>query len=658
MAVHFYRDAVIIMSNTTTGAHLNAETLDAAPLWSEFHARGTLSARLRLRSLVSYAALLLLGALPFVLQGPAPWRALGLGLVFPGGAFAAAGGWGFVWFALTLLLFAVSLALWIFTANLAAVLLVWLGAALLGARYIGAGEIDPWAIPVIASTGLGIIGWRAGVGWKRRRLTARRALARTAYLPAAIESVRVQAVAAPAAGTRELSPRELAALRYSLDRGLQPIESFGGFDVIDQFQTAGLRYQINYLCHSLALAQAHYTPSFHGYLSTAQKNLFQKMTQRKVWAYWVYESLLGNFSLNFDPIAKDNIMLGGFFNGNLGLYMATTRDMTPAAPGWLEFRLTRSKVYLHDAFTVAERARWNYGNSVYCLYPCEPSFAYAYCNQFALVGIHANDRVFGTSYAPAILAQFRQQFESEFVEADGNIMPGRIDKTGFRIPVLDFIATLIGYSWLGNPHFPDIARRNYAIARREFIRLTESGELDHVANGYDRIDIGNYRRSDIYLVANSLLAAREHGDAQVAEAAMATLDRRYSPNWTSGVLSFESSTQIGAQLVMGHLMRRDDWRNAVLHGPAASVFRGPLLTGASYPDVLVAKAWSDGEDLSLVLYPGGASRDQTLGIERLRPGARYRIESSGEPLSADAAGRASVKVQLDGRTALRIVPVH
>ena len=34
------------------------------------------------------------------------------------------------------------------------------------------------------------------------------------------------------------------------------------------------------------------------------------MTVRKVWSYWVYESLLGNFSLDFDPIGKDNIMLG------------------------------------------------------------------------------------------------------------------------------------------------------------------------------------------------------------------------------------------------------------------------------------------------------------------------------------------------------------
>jgi hypothetical protein len=109
---------------------------------------------------------------------------------------------------------------------------------------------------------------------------------------------------------------------------------------------------------------------------------------------------------------------------------------------------------------------------------------------------------------------------------------------------------------------------------------------------------------------------------------------------------------------MGHLIRRDDWRNAVLRGPPEGVFRGPVLDRASYPDVLVARAWSDGEDLSLVLYAGGPSAEQVLGIDRLAPGRTYRLEPTGATFVADRSGRADVPVSLHDRTELRLVPVH
>jgi len=103
-------------------------------------------------------------------------------------------------------------------------------------------------------------------------------------------------------------------------------------------------------------------------------------------------------------------------------------------------------------------------------------------------------------------------------------------------------------------------------------------------------------------------------------------------------------------------MRKDDWRNAVLVGPPASVFSGPILSRADYPAVLVAKAFSDGADLQLVLYPGGSQPTQTLGLERLKPGARYRVQQGNAEFVADAGGRAELNVVLQGRTELNIVP--
>ena len=86
--------------------------------------------------------------------------------------------------------------------------------------------------------------------------------------------------------------------------------------------------------------------------------------------------------------------------------------MTLAEPGCLRFQLTRAGSTSTDARSVAEQARWNFEHAVYCLYPCEPSFAYSYCNQFGLVGSPPQrSRVWAPLHAPAILAEFRRRFE-------------------------------------------------------------------------------------------------------------------------------------------------------------------------------------------------------------------------------------------------------
>ena len=58
----------------------------------------------------------------------------------------------------------------------------------------------------------------------------------------------------------EFSPEELSALRYLLDRALQPIDQWGGFDIIDQFQPAALRYQLNHMGFALGVSQSAYAP--------------------------------------------------------------------------------------------------------------------------------------------------------------------------------------------------------------------------------------------------------------------------------------------------------------------------------------------------------------------------------------------------------------
>jgi hypothetical protein len=71
---------------------------------------------------------------------------------------------------------------------------------------------------------------------------------------------------------------------------------------------------------------------------------------------------------------------------------------------------------------------------------------------------------------------------------------------------------------------------------------------------------------------------------------------------------------------------------------------------------MVAKAYSSGSDLELVLYNGEDPGKQTLKIERLTPGARY--EAAGRGFTADESGAAELTVNLDGRTVVHVVPAR
>jgi hypothetical protein len=94
----------------------------------------------------------------------------------------------------------------------------------------------------------------------------------------------------------------------------------------------------------------------------------------------------------------------------------------------------------------------------------------------------------------------------------------------------------------------------------------------------------------------------------------------------------------------------------VIEGPPASVFTGPLLAQASYPKVLVARAFSAGDDLDLVLFNGAAAGPQTIGLERLRPDGAYQVRGGqGGGFTAGGDGTASLSVDLDGRAPLHIV---
>lgn len=118
--------------------------------------------------------------------------------------------------------------------------------------------------------------------------------------------------AVPLESPKELSWDDLQRLRLLLDRALQPVERFEGFEWRDQFQTAAVRYQVNFMAYALALTRQRYAPAAEGYFLDAQRQLLAKIGDRRLWRYWQLENAWGRLRFGADPVPQENIMYSGF----------------------------------------------------------------------------------------------------------------------------------------------------------------------------------------------------------------------------------------------------------------------------------------------------------------------------------------------------------
>ncbi|HKC52885.1 MAG TPA: hypothetical protein VKF60_18995 [Myxococcota bacterium] len=618
------------------------------------HGKGPVTAARQRRTALVYTVMCLVGFAPVLAGAPAGWQAAGLGLWLPGAGFVAVGGLAALLFPLTLALFGVTLIAWFWAGVVVAPITVWLGSALLAGGMTG-DSIAPSAPFLVPAFALGALSW-SRVRTNRRRVEGRaRFEARAAFVPASWAEVRERTARRANPAERELSREQVEFVRYALDRGLQPADRWDGFDIIDQFQPAALRYQINHLGFALALYQCHYAPSFTGYLAEAQRNLIERYLQRRVWSYWVWESCWGHLNFtDFDPVARDNIMLTGWFGMQVGQYMVSSGDRRYAEPGSLTFRLNERTAYVHDAHTIAESVAKGFERSDFCLFPCEPNWIYPVCNHYGMTCLAAHDRAFGTTYVADHLPHWQEMLDREFTDDSGSYIGLRSQHTGIEAP---FPAGEAGFAWFANCFAPERARRLWAVAREELrpALIPDQSGGKRLALPGRGIDFGRYRFGHVHDFATILLCAREFGEDDIASGAERALDLDCGLATDGGVRRYSVGSNLANALALqGSLCRTGDFRASVVDGPPKSVFEGPRLAEARYPDVLVAKAFSDGESLELVLYPGGATGVQTLRIEKLRPGRRYAAQ--GRELSADASGNATLEVELSGRTPLRIAP--
>jgi hypothetical protein len=612
--------------------------------------------RLR-RTQLLYLAALVCGCVPYLIDASPAWKALGLGAWLPGAGFLALGPWGIVPLVLTFSLFATAVFAWFAAGAIIFPLLVWAGSAVLAAWFA---PETPWpAAPYLAGgvcMALGLTLYRRTHG--RRVRDAASAVQRKTLLPGALQDARARAAARTPSDARELSDEELANARYLLDRVLQPLDCFDGFDCIDKFQTAAIRYQINFIGYGLSQLQQLYAPNFHGYLSLAQRNGIEKYLQRRVWDYWVYESCWGHLNLtNWDPARDDNIMLTGYYGAQVALYCGNTGDSRYEVPGSLTFRLNDKKAWPHDVHSITRSVVDNYRRSAYCLYPCEPNWIYAGCNFRGMTTLAAYDRAFRTEYVASVRDSFLEQLDREFTNGAGGIVGLRSSLTGIEFP---FPSSDLGYCLTTSTFCPERAERMWALVQFGMRRLLgREGNKPVLLLPDKGIDFGNYRRGALCFAMGALLAAaREFGDAELAEAAINTLDLRCGRTERDGVIHYSGGSNLAnSYIAAARFMRREDYREVFSRPPSRANLSGPLLSEAKYPDVLVARAMSNGEDLDLVLVPGAGGGRQSIGLSRLVPGRAYAV--AGRPdlsFTADPQGAAQMLLELTGRTRIHLSP--
>ncbi len=549
--------------------------------------------------------------------------------------------------------FAGALVAWFGSGNILAPPLVWLAAAL-DARKLAAGGRKPWngarvAVPVTIA-----VGAAAGSVARRRAFRAAQARGRVRAEYLAV-TPRINPTPNDVAA-HELSSTDLATLRSLLDRALQPMDGFDGFNIIDQFQTSAIRYQLNFTQYALASAQLHHTPSFHGYLSAAQRNLIEKLTLPRVWRYWAFEQTWGNLSLDWDPMKRDNIMLSGYLGVMLGTYESNTGDDRYRRSGALPFRLgKRNWPYTHDMVSAAVHT--NMKRSDMTLFPCEPNWIYSACNMMGINTLLLSDRLHGTRFIESIGAEFRRRLADEFITPDARVTAIRSARLGVTIPMLTSTLADSGLATMLHAFDPELAQRCWSIVRREFVD-TSGPEPTIALRGWDAIDTGNYRKSDVGAFPAVMWAAAEMGDLELYDILSASLDRQAPPTDTNGARWYDGlSTNMNAMLAMTRFTPPGGHRALIADGPDEATLRGPVLANASYPEVLVASARTNGEDLRLVLHPGAGRTRTTLGIERLVPRASYRVHGACEDeLRADDYGRITVTADLAERTEVSLTP--
>lgn len=625
--------------------------------------RGALGsrARLRLARLAAvYAGFYGAGLLLIQFADMPGWRAFGLGLMLPGGGFLAHTGGEplltafHIALALSgLLAFGLGLFLWFATGNVLVAPAVWLLSAIaalaMNHPHISgpSSTVDAFVLVPLGTAGL-FVGGGALMGVRRvlgRRAGIRNDLYVQANLPAQIETI---AEAASVEGPAELSQADIARLRFLLDRALQPLDAFEGFQWIEQFQTSAMRYQLCFSGYALAFAQAKYLPAFRGYFARAQRNLIEKQRDHRIWRYWRRENLWGNLRADADPIPRDNIMYTGFVAAQIAYYQAATGDRRFSEPGAFALTHPDGRIFEHDFHTMVAALKAGWDRSPYMLMPCEPNWVYPLCNGIGATAVMAHDRQFGQSDWTGIAPRFRDALHRELTTPSGRLVPFRSTYTGIAAPRIGGAVADAFPCIFYNTALPDEALRLWLLAKRDMLR--PDGFLKR--RRFWPIDTGDYGFSRATSYAGVAAAAMQMGDYDIAGQALAGLEWA-CPSHPDGGVIHRDKASVWAHAV--ELMARFGQVNGMTALVDSTPAPGPVIETDAYPDCLPAAAYRRDRSLHAVLYPGRRAGAIGLTISGLEPGAHFRCAGcSTDTGHADADGNAGITVMLDGRSELTV----
>jgi len=598
-------------------------------------ARATRSRRQQGRILLLYGLLVVVVEAGILLGDPGDRTRAGLlGLAFPGLGFA---GWASTdqlwlalgWAAASLSAFGLALLIWFGTGNVLAPPVLWGVSAMFASRPDWAG-LDPVPLsadwPVAVGPALWNIAAVVWIGsWRRPRSS------RTPAVTANRDRAPV-----PDASD-ELSFEDLQRQRLLLDRALQPVQDFRGFEWRDQFQTAAIRYQVNFLSYALATTRARYAPAADAYFEEAQAKLLHKIGDHRLWRYWRLENAWGRLRLDADPVFDENIMYSGF----TALQMALS-----GLPDDLVLRRRDREWRRYSLDGIAGRLADQYRASSYGLLACEPNWIYPLCNLITAAGIKASDTRNRTTRWPAMADDFRGALLREGMRVDGRFIAFRSALTGIAPPAPGGIVMQSFPCFFLNVLDPGLAEEQWHAVRVELDRR-DWRKL------FWPVDVGNYGFSRAAGYAATAAAAAEIGDAGVVRECLERLDAECPSRSEGGVIHrHRASLWAHCLETIARSVGRDGLRSMVATGQQTA---GPRLARAAYPDILIARAVAGARSLDLVLYPGSEATVSTIEIGGLLPGRHY-LTGLAQPkfLQADAAGVATIEVPLRGRTPLSI----
>ncbi|MDR0446363.1 MAG: hypothetical protein LBH17_04935 [Oscillospiraceae bacterium] len=621
------------------------------------------------RTRIIHAALCVVGILPWLLyilgaRGISPRLiAVGFGLIVPGGGFMACGGPVTVAAGLFLCFFLwKKKAMWWqdIYGTLAGIVGFWLlgalGGLLAGRWVVTPVGYQPWGYAIALGAAVVLFGrYELRVRKMKIQLTKARNERISVYDDAISELDA--AVAGEPPETDELDEEQLRAVKFLLDVTVREPGDFSGFD--ESFGLSDYRYQLSLFGYCLMVYHAKYAPNFHGYLKKAHRWLINGYTDPRTCGYWAKQELVGYFRRNADPIVHANIMLSGWLMPVVAGYRDQYGDDEFEREGSIAFQPFKDKpeeLYKYNArgcFDVLYNQFKNH-DYPYMLIPCEPHVAFPACNSVGLVGMLMYDRDHGEDRCAEFWDDLYENVSDNFIEIDGSMALRRQYQYGLRhLPDSQIgynpLADVQNYMHFGSI-FPGMAKRCYALIRKTLIEIRDGDAYVRDMPWEKMLDMLT-RRPDPALQLSMLeLTAAEYGDRELYDALRSIERKLLSRSLEPMSFRFKDvNSYKTVYLAFGRLLKKGYWRDVIAKGMPETAKTGPILTECRFPDVLVAKAVSDGVGLDLCLFGEG---EQTIKIERLAPNAAYLINDA--PHTSDGDGCITTAVRLDGKTEVKI----